>query len=407
MQKIILILLVLFPFRVFSQTNSFVTEYYLANNFTPKSGITPGSNNTLFMDCDQILERYYISISGITSTGERLPSQNQLSDNSTVPVVETLSPSYVIPNRIDFDGNVISDGGKYLISRGIRVYDVYNLDYFDSDAFGSPTTGQYAVSFIQLSQQTTYYYQAYATNSNGTGWGEILQATTPPTDYDNWAISGWNSSTIKNTSWVNVVSGTVNLTAGATPPATGGLYVNVSGIPVSGDSINVYIEFDGSEVFNETATSNGYLNSVSFYPLSTMSYAEESFDFIITFYLNESIVSGSNTMFVEFEECVSCYIEGIATVYTILPNLDETGEPTIVYPNPASVGGQLTIKNNHEANQAQLYSPNGSFLQNYTIYPNLFTQTITIPSGISAGTYKLYLFNSGSFVKQFNLALYK
>jgi len=61
--------------------NSFVTELYLANNFTPKTGITPGSNNTLFMDCDQILARYNVSISGATSTGHRLPSQNQISNS--------------------------------------------------------------------------------------------------------------------------------------------------------------------------------------------------------------------------------------------------------------------------------------------------------------------------------------
>jgi hypothetical protein len=78
MQKIIIIILLLFPFMVISQTNSLVTELYLANNFTPKSGVTPGSNNTLFMDCDQILARYNVVISGTTSTGERLPSQNQI-----------------------------------------------------------------------------------------------------------------------------------------------------------------------------------------------------------------------------------------------------------------------------------------------------------------------------------------
>jgi len=59
----------------------FVTEYWLAQNFTPKSGVTPGTENTLWMDCDQILARYQVTISGTTSTGHRLPSKNQISSS--------------------------------------------------------------------------------------------------------------------------------------------------------------------------------------------------------------------------------------------------------------------------------------------------------------------------------------
>ena len=65
--------------------NRFVTEYFLAQNFTPKSGVTPGSDNTLWMDCDQILARYNVTISGVTSTGKRWPSQNQTTSSIVAP----------------------------------------------------------------------------------------------------------------------------------------------------------------------------------------------------------------------------------------------------------------------------------------------------------------------------------
>lgn len=79
MQKVVLLIIgIVISISVLAQTNSFVTEYYLSQNFSPKSGVTPGSNNTQFMDCDQIITRYNVNISGITSTGNRLPSQNQL-----------------------------------------------------------------------------------------------------------------------------------------------------------------------------------------------------------------------------------------------------------------------------------------------------------------------------------------
>ena len=59
----------------------FVTEYWLAQNFTPKSGVTPGTENTLWMDCGQILARYQVTISGITSTGHRKPSKSEISSS--------------------------------------------------------------------------------------------------------------------------------------------------------------------------------------------------------------------------------------------------------------------------------------------------------------------------------------
>lgn len=59
-------------------SDSIVTEYWLAQNFTPKSGVTPGSDNLQAMDCDQIAARYQVSISGTTTTGLRLPAQNQI-----------------------------------------------------------------------------------------------------------------------------------------------------------------------------------------------------------------------------------------------------------------------------------------------------------------------------------------
>ena len=61
-------------------SDSIVTEYWLANNFTPKSGITPGTSNTRGLDCDEITSRYQVDVTGATTSGNRLPSQDQISD---------------------------------------------------------------------------------------------------------------------------------------------------------------------------------------------------------------------------------------------------------------------------------------------------------------------------------------
>lgn len=77
MKRIILVLSFVFSgVFSYSQTNSIVTEYYLSNHFTPKSGITPGSNNTLAIDCNLITPRYYCFIQN--DIANRLPSQNQV-----------------------------------------------------------------------------------------------------------------------------------------------------------------------------------------------------------------------------------------------------------------------------------------------------------------------------------------
>jgi hypothetical protein len=62
-----------------SGDNRLVTENFLRLNFSPKSGVTPGTNDLLSMDCDQIASRYNVNISGVTTTGKRCPSQNQIS----------------------------------------------------------------------------------------------------------------------------------------------------------------------------------------------------------------------------------------------------------------------------------------------------------------------------------------
>ena len=55
-----------------------VTELFLAQNFSPKPGVTPGTGNIRAMDCDQIKDRYFVDILGITNTGHRCPSQDEI-----------------------------------------------------------------------------------------------------------------------------------------------------------------------------------------------------------------------------------------------------------------------------------------------------------------------------------------
>lgn len=119
----------------------FVTEYWLAQNFTPKSGITPGTNNSLWMDCDQVLARYKVTISGVTSTGNRLPSESQITSN-----IEYVTCGELIGNSTYEDGTTTYtydiDFGAY---NGLRVYNYQNssapdkIDIYQNDILRAST----------------------------------------------------------------------------------------------------------------------------------------------------------------------------------------------------------------------------------------------------------------------------
>jgi hypothetical protein len=68
---------------------SLVTEYWLNLSLREKSGVTPGFDNELAMDWDQIVSRYWVDPN---ETGNRCPSQNELSN------VPALSISFVDPS---------------------------------------------------------------------------------------------------------------------------------------------------------------------------------------------------------------------------------------------------------------------------------------------------------------------
>jgi uncharacterized protein (TIGR02145 family) len=152
--------------------NRIVTENFLRLNFTPKSGVTPGTNDTLAMSCDQILSRYSVSISGVTTTGARLPGQNQLISGVTTPIVITLAISAIADTAATGGGDVTSDGGATITDRGICWSTSPNPTTSNSHTHDSSGTGSYNSSITGLTVNTTYYVRAYATNSAGTAYGD-------------------------------------------------------------------------------------------------------------------------------------------------------------------------------------------------------------------------------------------
>ena len=75
-------------------------------------------------------------------------------------------------------GEIISDGGSAITECGV-CWSTEGEPTLEGDhATANATTGAFTVSLTELTQNTTYYIRAYATNEAGTGYGEVLTFTT-------------------------------------------------------------------------------------------------------------------------------------------------------------------------------------------------------------------------------------
>ena len=103
------------------------------------------------------------------------------SGSSNLPVVTTGSTANIEENSATVSGDVTDDGGAVIVERGI-LYSTNseNLNINETESTG--TTGKFSVKLIGLQPNTTYYYQAYAKNSNNKkGFGDILSFKTKET----------------------------------------------------------------------------------------------------------------------------------------------------------------------------------------------------------------------------------
>ena len=92
--------------------------------------------------------------------------------------VTTTAASAITPNSATSGGNVITDGGSPVTARGVCWATTANPTISGSYTTDGSGTGVFISSITGLSPVTTYHIRAYATNSNGTFYGDDLQFTT-------------------------------------------------------------------------------------------------------------------------------------------------------------------------------------------------------------------------------------
>lgn len=100
-------------------------------------------------------------------------------DGKLAPQLITLDAQNVTESTVELSGEVVADNGYRVIERGFVYSTSENPDLDNAARFESGRgLGQYSATVRGLESNTTYHFKAYATNSQGTSYGEELTFTT-------------------------------------------------------------------------------------------------------------------------------------------------------------------------------------------------------------------------------------
>jgi uncharacterized protein (TIGR02145 family) len=126
---------------------------------------------------------YFRQYSNVLSCGS---SVRCLKDDNTssvvIPTISTLSASSIIVTSAISGGNISSDGGASVTTRGVCWSTKQNPTVADSKTADGSGSGEFTSTLTGLTENTAYYLRSYATNSAGIAYGnEVTFKTTTAT----------------------------------------------------------------------------------------------------------------------------------------------------------------------------------------------------------------------------------
>jgi hypothetical protein len=95
-----------------------------------------------------------------------------------LPTLSTASITNITSASASSGGNITSDGGAAVTSRGICWSASENPDISDLKTTDGGGIGQFVSKLTDLNAGTTYHVRAYATNSVGTAYGADMTFST-------------------------------------------------------------------------------------------------------------------------------------------------------------------------------------------------------------------------------------
>lgn len=145
------------------ETGSFGTGAFTR----PITGLSPGT-------------LYYVKAYAYSSAGYGYGAEVEFTTLKVAPTVTVQTPTDILPTTVTANGNITALGGENATIRGFKygLTKTDTWDEHDTDEEDGFTAGAYTKGLTLLTANTTYWIQAYATNSIGTSYSEWIEFQT-------------------------------------------------------------------------------------------------------------------------------------------------------------------------------------------------------------------------------------
>jgi hypothetical protein len=238
-------------------------------------------------------------------------------------------------------GNITSDGGSPVLSRGVCWNTAGNPTTSNSKTVDGSGTGLFVSSITGLSPVTTYYVRAYATNSSVTTYGNQISFITLPVlpTVSTASITGITPTTATG-------GGNVTAEGGASVTAKGVCWATTSSPTISGNHTT-----DGTGPGSFVSSLSGLTGNTTYY---------------VRAYATNSVGTSYGTQ--------------VSFATTVAPPTVYTNTASNITPNTATSGGNVTDAG---GNNVVVYARGVC----YNTSPNPTTANSTVPSGSGTGAF--------------------
>ncbi|MBK7854675.1 MAG: DUF1566 domain-containing protein [Bacteroidetes bacterium] len=128
---------------------------------------------------------YYVRAYGVDNFGTQYGVEVSfaIGADPSLPTVTTIGISGIPQIAATGGGDVTSSGGTAVTARGIEYSLSPTFNLSNVTITSGSGTGNFTANLSNLSANTTYYVRAYATNSGGTSYGNVVSFSTLPSPF--------------------------------------------------------------------------------------------------------------------------------------------------------------------------------------------------------------------------------